>query len=94
MRAHIVPPYPSFTDVMSQLGDSSHEGQAGDSYCGVPVKPVCHPTQGATITYPWYADVLCYKFGRSNNAREPRATAGGSPRVATCTQGVFLSLRR
>ena len=28
MRAHIVPPYPSFTDVMSQLGDSS----AGDSY--------------------------------------------------------------
>ena len=39
-------------------------------------------------------DLLCYKFGRSNNAREPHATAGTSPRVAAYAQGVFLSLRR
>ena len=30
MRARIVPPYPSFTYVMSQIDDPLHESQGGD----------------------------------------------------------------
>ena len=30
MRTRIVPPYPSFTYVMSQIDNSSYEGQGGD----------------------------------------------------------------
>ncbi|KAF9654339.1 PR-1-like protein [Thelephora ganbajun] len=44
MRARIVPPYPSFTYVMSQIGDSSQESQAGSQRHGnLSMKPAPRP---------------------------------------------------
>lgn len=44
MRARIVPPYPSFTYVMSQIGDSPGESQAGSwGHGDTPSKPMPRP---------------------------------------------------
>lgn len=44
MRARVVPPYPSFTYVMSQIGDQSQESQPGSQpYGNVFVKPTSRP---------------------------------------------------
>ena len=78
MRASIVPPYPSSTDVVSRLG-----GQAGDS--GVPVEPASRPIQchGTWIRYVFNSgDLIMY--------RGPRAAAGASPHVVVCAQGGSL----
>ena len=44
MRARIVPPYPSFTYVMSQIGDCHDESQAGSwGHDDMPSTPVPRP---------------------------------------------------
>lgn len=86
MRTRVVPPYPSFAYVMSQIGDESHEIRAGSG--GVPAKPTPRPYSKYDDN-PFMVRACVHHVidsGDLNGPREPCAVTGTNPRVAVCLQ--------